>query len=73
MLPQGNQVSVIVAVEESLFQLDPFEPKLQVLLLYVRRWVKLVREKGGGRGVGEGRGRGVGLARLNHGAIACRL
>ena len=30
MLPQGNQVSVIVAVEDALYVLDPFEPKLQV-------------------------------------------
>ena len=30
VLPQGNQVSVIVAVEDSLYVLDPFEPKLQV-------------------------------------------
>lgn len=31
VLPQGNQVSIIVAVEDSLYVLDPFEPKLQVM------------------------------------------
>ena len=43
-------MSVIVAVEENLFQLDPFEPQLQVLL-FVCRWVELVR---GRRGKGAG-------------------
>ncbi len=30
VLAQGNQVSIVAAVEDKLFLLDPFEPQLQV-------------------------------------------
>ena len=31
VLAQGNQVSIVAAVEDRLYLLDPFEPQLQVM------------------------------------------